>query len=69
MRHIKQGVTSQAFEEFQQSRVGTCLREWSILVDDYYSCVFLHMFIMPNAAMTGTHQLDRLVKLVYETAT
>ena len=69
MRYIKQGVTSQIFEEFQLSRVGTCLRGLTILVADYYSREFLHMFIMPSAAMIGTYQLDRLAKLVYETTT
>ena len=69
MRYIKQGVTSQIFEEFQPSRVGTCLREWTILVVDYYSRALLHMFIMPNTAMIGTYQLDRLAKLVYEATT
>ena len=69
MRYIKQGVTSQIFEEYQLSRVGRCLRGWTILVVDYYSRVLLHMFIMPNTAMIGTYQLDRLAKLVYETTT
>ena len=69
MRYIKQGVTSQIFEEFQLSCVGTGLRGWTILVVDYYSRVLLHMFIMPNTAMIGTYQLDMLAKLVYETTT
>ena len=35
-RHIKQGVWSQAFEECQQFRVGTCLHEWTVLVNGYF---------------------------------
>ena len=68
-RHIKQGVTSQAFEECQQSRVGTCLHKWTVLVNGYYNCILLHMFVMPNAAITHTHQLDKSAKSVYETVT
>ena len=68
-RHIKQGVKSQAFEECQQSRVGTCLHKWTVLVNGYYNCVLLRMFIMPNTAIAHIHQLDKSTNSVYEIVT
>ena len=68
-RHIKQVVKSQAFEECQQSRVGTCLHEWTVLVNGYFNCVLLHMLIMPNTAIAHIHQLGKSTKSVYETVT
>ena len=66
-RHIKQNIKSQASEECQQSRVDTCLHKWTVLVNNYYNYIILHMSKRPNTATTHISQLDKSAKSVNET--